>query len=160
MKEKEIMKTLAFSKKRSTLMKSISGDEGNMSVSTIPTIPVDYSNKYLANTDSSGSGDFSYANFSNSILIGATFLDVNLRYANFSNANLRYANLQGADLRGANLTGANLRYANLQGANLQLANCKDANLSYAKLLNANFCLSYTKNANFSYAEDYNSCQLF
>lgn len=65
-------------------------------------------------------------------LIGADFINKDLRGANLSHANLSNADMVNTDLRHVNLS-----YANLSGANLGIAHMSYVNLSYANLSGAN-----------------------
>jgi len=61
-------------------------------------------------------------------LVGAVFVDADLRDANFTNANLIGANFTNANLAGANFTGADLSNATFTGADLSNVVWEDANL--------------------------------
>lgn len=71
--------------------------------------------------------DYSYINFSNTIL----------RYAQLQRSKLIYSNCYRADLRGASLTEVNLNHANLNFADLSNSNLVFASLISANLNNAN-----------------------
>lgn len=80
--------------------------------------------------------------FSNSCLIGVSFLSSNLYRANFRNAQLQSARMESvravqARFNGASLQGADLKFAKMYRAVLQESNFSGATLSDAMLVNAN-----------------------
>jgi hypothetical protein len=76
------------------------------------------------------------ANFSNSSLTNASFLNAKLVCANFSNTTMLNADLRNTDLKNANFTDASLINANFKNANLYQANFRGADLTNADFRNA------------------------
>ncbi|MFN8319040.1 MAG: pentapeptide repeat-containing protein [Saprospiraceae bacterium] len=78
------------------------------------------------------------ANFSNAILDGAQFQNVNLTNANFSNAKMRVSSKGRTDLSGANLDHACFQMADMDSAILQFAIFRATDFSNASLMYADF----------------------
>jgi len=78
------------------------------------------------------------ANFSNAILSGAQFQNVNLTNANFSGAIMRRSAKGVTDLSGAKLDHTCFQHAQMDSANFQFAVFKGTDLSNASLLAADF----------------------
>jgi uncharacterized protein YjbI with pentapeptide repeats len=104
----------------------------------------------LLNKDVSVWNDWREANYYAEIdLLGAEFIDANLRGANLREANLIGAKLSGANLSQANLSGAWLKESDLSKANLTDASLQAVDFSLADLTNANLSTANLTNANLS-----------